>query len=187
MLDSNALSAFIFFCFYLWHQRKPYSSLTLNTIPLHTGTFKTSSFVGLFAIINRYTGTIKADSALPDDKGDAQESHIASSGCDLSRILDLANAARGSHLACSSRGRSCEAVDAPISYTVFATPPVPSSGGCGIPRHGDNRLSDGTRDGAPCEQWEKKVEMKRGCGGSRDTQLLSSAAIEEGRWSPPRL
>ena len=43
------------------HHRKPYSSLTLNTIPPHVGPFKTSRFVGLFAILDTYSATIKAD------------------------------------------------------------------------------------------------------------------------------
>ena len=32
-----------------------------NRIPPHAGLFKTSRFVGLFAIINSYSATIKAD------------------------------------------------------------------------------------------------------------------------------
>ena len=43
----------------VWHYRKLYSSLTLNTIPQHLGPFKTSRFVGLFVIINKYTATMK--------------------------------------------------------------------------------------------------------------------------------
>ena len=35
--------------------------MTLNTIPLHAGLFKTSRFVGLFAIVDSYSATTKAD------------------------------------------------------------------------------------------------------------------------------
>ena len=76
----------------------------------------------MFEIINIYTATIKADKALPDAEGDAQESHIAGSGRDLSHILDVANAAHGSYLASIGHGRSCAAIDAPTSGAVFTTP-----------------------------------------------------------------
>ena len=60
MLVSNALLAFIFVFYDLWHHKKPYSSFTLNTIPPHAGPFKTRTFEGLFAIINSYSAN-KAD------------------------------------------------------------------------------------------------------------------------------
>ena len=47
--------------FDLWHLRKPYSSLTSNTIPPHAGPFKRIRFVGLFEIINKYIAAMKAD------------------------------------------------------------------------------------------------------------------------------
>ena len=46
--------------FDLWHYIKPYYSLTLYMIPLHAGPFKMSKFVGLFAILNKYSATMKA-------------------------------------------------------------------------------------------------------------------------------
>ena len=50
----------IFLFIYLWHHRKPYPSFMLIVISPHAGPFKTSRFVWLFAIINRYSATIEA-------------------------------------------------------------------------------------------------------------------------------